>query len=172
MRNLIVALVAIVVMTSPAFAATDDSGGIGLTLAELEDLYGPAEIGQGLRYVTTEDGIQMNLGMDEDDQIVTSIQVFFPGEGEGAILLEDATALAESLLPTDVDLERSFEPPATGAGHPIMHSWLWDSDWLDDQVGSDQILVTMYVSGGLVEGEEGMQLIVQQLVISVGGEMQ
>ena len=53
-----------------------------------------------------------------------------------------------------------------------MHSYLWDSEWLDDQVGSDQILVTMYVSGGLLEGEESMQLIVQQLVISVGAETQ
>jgi hypothetical protein len=168
MRNLIVALVAIVLMTTPAFAATDDSGGIGLTLAEVEELYGPAETGQGLRYVTTEDGIQMNLGMAEDDETVTSIQIFFPEEGEGAILLEDAITLAESLLPADVELDRSFEPPATGAGHPIMHSYLWDSEWLDDQTGSDQVLVTMYVSGGLLEGSDTMELIVQQLVISVG----
>jgi hypothetical protein len=167
-RNLIVVLVAIILLVNPASAQSDDSGGIGLTLTELEVLYGPAVEGQSLLYVTTEDGIQMNLGMDEDNELVTSIQIFLPVEGEGAILVEDASALAESLLPTDIELERSFEPPATGAGHPIMHSWLWESDWLDDLTGNDHVLVTMYVSGGLLEGDDTMQLIVQQLVISVG----
>ena len=175
MRNLFIVLVAIVLLATnalPASAATDDSGGIGLSLAELEELYGASQEGQGLRYVTTEDGIQMNLGMNEDRELVTSIQIFFPEGGEGAILVEDAMALAESLLPTDIELELSFEPPTTGAGHPIMNSYLWNSEWLNDQVGSDQILVTMFVSGGLLEGEETMQIIVQQIVISVGAETQ
>ena len=175
MRNLFVVLVAIVLLATtanPASAAIDDSGGIGLSLSELEELYGSSLEGQGLRYFTIEDGIQMNLGMDEDHEVVTSIQIFFPADGEGAILVEDATALAESLLPADNELAGSFEPPTTGAGHPIMHSYLWNSEWLNDQVGSDQILVTMYVSGGLLEGEESMQLIVQQIVISVGAETQ
>ena len=100
--------------TTPA----DDlqSDGIGLTLQELENLYGEPEIGQG-PFIFDYQGVKLHtFGCD--------LMLSFPADESGQEV--DEAALAESLLPADAELVGTFAlgtPIAEFEGNTLWRSF-------------------------------------------------
>jgi hypothetical protein len=126
-------------------APADDyqSQGVGLTLPELTELYGPNEVGQGSLYFEL-DGVQLH-------KVDCDLILSFPQDG--SVEQVDETALAESLLPADAELVGTIALGTTIAEFEA--NTLWRSPSLadrfasmDENRGGEILLVYTYESMG------------------------
>jgi hypothetical protein len=100
------------------------SQGVGLTLPELTELYGPYDVGQGSLYFAL-DGVQLHKV--DCDLILVVPQ-------DGSVEQVDETALAESLLPADAELVGTIALGTTIA--EFEGNTLWRSPSLADRFAS------------------------------------
>ena len=119
------------------------SQGVGLTLPELTELYGPNEVGQGSLYFEL-DGVQLH-------KVDCDLILSFPQDG--SVEQVDETALAESLLPADAELVGTIALGTTIAEFEA--NTLWRSPSLadrfasmDENRGGEILLVYTYESMG------------------------
>jgi hypothetical protein len=109
-------------------APADDyqSQGVGLTLPELTELYGPNDVGQGsLFFELDPDGVQLH-------KVDCDLILVFPQDGNFEQV--DETALAESLLPPDAELIGTIALGTTIAEFEA--NTLWRSQALADRFAS------------------------------------
>ena len=119
------------------------SQGVGLTLPELTELYGPKEVGQGSLYFEL-DGVELH-------KVDCDLILSFPQDGSAEQV--DETALAESLLPADAELVGTIALGTTIAEFEA--NTLWRSQSLadrfasmDENRGGEILLVYTYESMG------------------------
>jgi hypothetical protein len=133
---------------SQAFAQLGkDSGGLGLTQAEWEAVFGPGQPGQSfLYYLDPATGAEMHVGYDNgvidyywisfgDSQLLTGIEV------------DLAMKLIDSLMPVDARLRETYVANESPGSLARVETWRMTSRWLDDQLdGRASYLVSLTVA--------------------------
>ena len=119
-----------------SLAQQSRSGGLGLTLDDWDELFGPGQAGQSLMSYEMEGGQTLYVGVEDD--VVDSIQINLETSDSGALSVDDARDLVESLVPNDAELEESFTAPVIAPGTYTITTELWESDWLEDQFRHDR----------------------------------
>lgn len=133
------------------------SGGIGLTMDDIEAIYGPGEPGQS--YMVFRDpmyGVDLHIG--HEDQIVDYVWLVLGDERsfEGT-LLEDAWYLVSSLLPTDARLRETYAMPETPGSMGFTEMIRLTSRWLDDVLDDRSSILASVTSYPLEEGQVAMR---------------
>ena len=118
-------------------AQSGESGGIGLSRSDWEDIYGKGEFGQSLVEYRTKDGLPIFVGYTDGN--ITSIEVTISETENGGITSDQANAFVKQLLPFDAERDETFSVLATPA-HPTLTLQIqsWESDWLEETVGDDR----------------------------------
>lgn len=153
-----------------------ESGGIGLSRTEWENIYGLGEATQSHGvYRDPTYGGPVYIGFDFvnfDDGLLDFLELHWPDVSEGGGLAqEEAAAQVSTLLPADVKLRESYFMGATPGGPTALRSQRWTSRALDVVTnGRASILVIYQERTGQLPGSTGMDFIVTAATIAVEQE--
>lgn len=120
------------------------SGGLGLTRAEIEAIYGQGQPGQSFMvYTDPTYGVDLHIGYEGD--LVDYVWLSLGNEQAWTgTVLDDAWTLAQSLLPTDARLRESYAMQETPGSIGQTETMRFTSRWLDEAMdGRSSILVTI-----------------------------
>jgi hypothetical protein len=149
------------------------SGGIGLTRAEWEAIYGPGEALQTFaRYTDPAYGGPIYVGMDfenVDDGLVEFIELQWANLNQlGGMRQEYAEDATRGLLPDDARLHETFYMPATPGGPIALRSQRWTSAALADLTGDRMsILIIFQEKTGQINPDSPVEIIVTAATIAV-----
>ena len=119
------------------------SGGIGLTRAAWEAIYGTGEATQSFgKYTDPTYGGPIYMGLAAEGDVVDFIEVQWQEVSQlGGIPEESAGNQVRALLPEDAVLAEGFFLPATPDGPLALRAQRWTSAALGSRTGRDAILV-------------------------------
>jgi hypothetical protein len=119
------------------------SGGIGLTRAAWEAIYGSGEATQAFgKYTDPTYGGPIYMGLTAEGDLVDFIEVQWQEVSQlGGIPEESAGNQVRALLPEDAEQVEAFFLPATPAGPLALRAQRWTSAALGELTGRDAILV-------------------------------
>lgn len=142
-----------------AAAARQDveSGGLGLTMDNIEAIYGPGQPGQSFMvYTHPTYGVDLHIG--HQNSVVDYLWLVLGNEQEWTgTPLDDAWALVTSLLPSDARLRETYamqETPGSMGGTEIARL---TSRWLDEVLDGRASILASVTSYPLEGGQMAMR---------------
>lgn len=133
------------------------SGGLGLTMDDIEAIYGPGEPGQSYMIFTDPMyGVDLHIG--HEDGVVDYVWLVLGDERsfEGT-LLDDAWYLVTSLLPTDARLRETYAMPETPGSMGFTEVARLTSRWLDEVLDDRASILASVTSYPLEQGQVAMR---------------
>lgn len=133
------------------------SGGIGLTMAEIEGLYGPGQPGQSyMVYTDPMYGVELHIG--HENQVADYVWLVLGDEQsfEG-VSLDDAWHLIITLLPGDARLRENYAMQETPGSLGLTEITRLTSRWLDEVLDDRASILASVTSYPLDQGQVAMR---------------
>lgn len=133
------------------------SGGLGLTRAEIEAIYGQGQPGQSyMVYTDPMFGAELHIGYEEDVADYMWLSLGNEQDWTGT-LLEDAWYLVATLLPADARLRESYVMQETPGSMGQTEIVRFTSRLLDDVLGDRSSILASITSYPLEQGQVAMR---------------
>lgn len=133
------------------------SGGLGLTMDEIEAIYGPGQPGQSyMVYTDPMFGVDLHIG--HENQVADYVWLVLGDEQtfEG-VSLDDAWHLITSLLPTDARLRENYAMQETPGSMGLTEITRLTSRWLDEVLDDRSAILASVTSYPLEQGQVAMR---------------
>lgn len=133
------------------------SGGLGLTMDEIEAIYGPGQPGQSFMvYTDPMYGVEMHIG--HENRIADYVWLELGNEREWTgTLLDDAWHLISSLLPADARLRENYAMQETPGSMGLTEITRLTSRWLDEVLEGRSAILASVTSYPLEGGQVAMR---------------
>jgi hypothetical protein len=133
------------------------SGGLGLTMTDIEAMYGPGQPGQSFMvYTDPMYGVDLHIG--HENEIVDYVWLSLGNEQEWTgTLLDDAWDLINSLLPEDARLRENYAMQETPGSLGSVEIVRLTSRWLDEVLDGRAAILVSVTSYPLEQGQVAMR---------------